>query len=263
LAAYNWGPGNVRKAIESNRKKGLGIGYADLRLPEETRLYVPKIQAMKNLIADPQRFDVELPPIDNHPYYDNVEITNDMDVALVVKLAEVSMEDFRALNPSLKGPVILAASNPKISLPWKNAQIFRNNLQSWNEGPYASWTVWTVPTNINIASAAQRVGMSEAELRKANNIPQGMLIKAGSVLFVPRVHETQNDVAEKVAANGQIAFAPEKKAQRTAKRISKTPVKARSSKASTSKTTPKKTTKPVAKPKRSTKTKVVAKKRKK
>ncbi|MHA7601916.1 transglycosylase SLT domain-containing protein [Alicycliphilus sp. T452] len=221
LAAYNWGEGSVARAIARNEKQGLDTGYTDLTMPAETRMYVPKLQAVKNIVADPARFSTELPLIENHPYFQSVEITRDIDVSLVADLAGIRVEDFRALNPSLHKPVILAAGMPQILLPWDNAQVFRKNLAAYNEGQYASWTVWTVPSTMSVTAAAQRAGMSEGELRQLNNIPPRMMIKAGSALMVPRTATTRADVSGHVADNGQIAFTPEIVTRRTTVRAGK------------------------------------------
>jgi len=221
LAAYNWGEGSVARAIARNEKQGLGTSYTELTMPAETRMYVPKLQAVKNIVADPARFGSELPLIHNHPYFQSVEITRDIDVALVANLAGIRLEDFRALNPSLHKPVILAAGMPQILLPWENAQVFRKNLEAYNEGQYASWTVWTVPSTMSVSAAADRAGMSEADLRQLNGIPPRMMIKAGSALMVPRAATTRTDVAGHVADNGQIAFTPEIVTRRTSVRAAK------------------------------------------
>lgn len=221
LAAYNWGEGSVSRAIARNQKAGLGTSYTDLTMPTETRLYVPKLQAVKNIVANPEAFRTELPLIENHPYFQTVDITRDIDVALAAKLADVRLEDFKALNPSLHKPVILAAGTPQILLPWDNAKVFERNFAAHNEGQYASWTAWTLPSTMSAAEVARRVGMDETELRSINRIPPRMLIKAGSALIVPRSNATQADVTEKVADNGQIALTPEIVTQRTTVRASK------------------------------------------
>ena len=208
LAAYNWGEGSVGRAIKRNEKLGLPTGYTDLQMPAETRMYVPKLQALKNIVAHPEAFSAELPIIENHPYFDIVTIKRDMDVEMIAKLADVPAKDFKALNPSFHKPVVFAAATPQILLPWDNAKVFRRNLQAHEDGQYASWTVWTVPSTISVAEAAQRVGLGEADLRSINNIPPRMLIKAGSALMVPRGAGAA-DVAGHVADNGQISFAPE------------------------------------------------------
>ena len=208
LAAYNWGEGNVGKAINRNQLAGQPVAYTDLRMPAETRMYVPKLQAMKNLVANPQDKGVQLPSIPNHPYFQTVPLPRDMDVALVARLAEVPLEDFKALNPSAHRPVLLAGGTPHILLPWDSAEIFQRNKDAY-EGRLASWTVWVAPKNMKVPEAAKKVGMSEDELRSVNKIPPRMLIKAGSALLVPRSTRQDNDVTSKVADNGQLNLAPE------------------------------------------------------
>jgi len=221
LAAYNWGEGSVGRAIARNQKQGLGTSYTDLNMPAETRMYVPKLQAVKNIVANPEAFKTELPVIENHPYFQTVDITHDIDVALAASLAGIREADFRALNPSFHKPVILAAGTPQILLPWDNAKVFQRNLEAHKEGQYASWTVWPVPTTMTVAEAARRTDMSESDLRSVNNIPPRMMIKAGSALIVPRSATTRQDVSSHLADNGQVALAPEIVTRRTSVRAGK------------------------------------------
>jgi membrane-bound lytic murein transglycosylase D len=209
LAAYNWGEGSVARAIAKNQRAGLPAGYLDLNMPGETRNYVPKLQAVKNIVANPQAFRAELPLIENHPYFQTVTISRDIDVELAAKLADVSIEDFKALNPSAHRPVILAAGMPQILLPWDNATVFQRNAEARTQGQYASWTVWTAPSTMNAAEAARRVGMSEVDFRAVNNIPPRMMLKAGSAVLAPRSAKMADDVAVQVADNGQMSLAPE------------------------------------------------------
>ena len=208
LAAYNWGEGSVARAIAKNQRAGLGASYSELSMPMETRFYVPKLQAIKNIVGNPQSFNSSLPQIGNHPYFQTVDIKRDIDVALAAKLAEVPLEDFKALNPSANRPVILAAGTPQILLPWDNAAIFQRNLESYSGGRLASWTVWLAPTTMRPADAAKRVGMTEQALRGVNNIPpRGVVIKAGSSLLVARASHLETDVAMHLADNGQLSLA--------------------------------------------------------
>ncbi|MEC5211536.1 membrane-bound lytic murein transglycosylase D [Polaromonas sp. CG_9.5] len=215
LAAYNWGEGSVGRAIAKNQKAGLGTSYEELNMPAETRLYVPKLQAVKNIVAHPEAFSAELPLIENHPYFQQVQISRDIDVALAARLADVQIEDFKALNPSARRPVILAAGTPQILLPWDNALVFQRNFAAYSQGQYASWTAWTAPSTMNATEAARHTGMNESELRSMNNIPPRMLIKAGSTLLVPRTALMANDVSSQVADNAQVSLAPEIVTRRT------------------------------------------------
>ena len=221
LAAYNWGEGSVGRAIAKNQKLGLGTSYSELSMPAETRQYVPKLQAVKNIVANPQAYGAELPLIENHPYFQQVQITRDIDVVLAARLADVKLEDFKALNPSAHRPVILAAGTPQILLPWDNATVFQRNFDAHGKGQYASWTAWTAPSTMNPTEAARRTGMAESDLRSINNIPPRMLIKAGSTLLVPRSGTSAVDVTSQVADNGHVSLAPEIVTRRTTVRARK------------------------------------------
>ena len=216
LAAYNWGEGNVGKAIARNKRAGLPTGYTDLNMPMETRMYVPKLQAMKNIVGNPPQYGVELPSIPNHPYFQSVPLPRDMDVSVAAKLADISEQDFKALNPSAHRPVLLAAGSPNILLPWDNAEVFQRNYEASTIGRMATWTAWVAPSNMKVADAAKRVGMSEADFRAVNNIPPRMVIKAGSALLVPRNANTLGDVTAQLADNGRLNLSPEAVAKRKA-----------------------------------------------
>jgi membrane-bound lytic murein transglycosylase D len=221
LAAYNWGEGNVSRAIARNQRAGAGTGYLDLNMPPETRNYVPKLQAVKNIITSPDQYRAELPAIDNHPYFQSVTLTRDMDVELAARLADVQLDDFKALNPQLNRPVILAAGTGQILLPWDNATVFKRNFEAHDQGKYATWTAWSAPSTMSVGEAARRVGMNENDMRTVNSIPPRMLIKAGSVLIVPRRSGSETDVTSHVADNGQLSFAPETVMHRTVIRAGK------------------------------------------
>jgi membrane-bound lytic murein transglycosylase D len=209
LAAYNWGEGNVSKSIARNQRAGLDMGYESINMPMETRMYVPKLQAMKNIVRNPASWQVSLPSIPNHPYFQSVPLPRDMDVVVAAKLAEVPLEDFKSLNPSANRPVLLAAGTPTILLPWDNAEIFQRNYESTPTGKLASWTAWVAPSTMKVVDAAKKAGMSEAEFRSINAIPPKMLIRAGSALLVPRSARMTENVAASVADNGHLELAPE------------------------------------------------------
>ena len=208
LAAYNWGEGSVQRAINRNLKAGLPTDYTSLNMPDETRLYVPKLQAVKNIVQNPESFRLSLPTLNNHPYFLSVPIERDIDVDLAARLAGVSMEEFKQLNPQMNKPVILAAGTEQVLLPYDNANRFVDNLRS-HKGQLASWTAWVAPRTLRSADAARQVGMSESELREVNRIPPKMLVKAGSTLLVPRSAARNTDVSEHLADNAALSLAPD------------------------------------------------------
>ena len=209
LAAYNWGQGNVQRALDRNLKAGLPATYESLRMPDETRNYVPKLQAVKNIVMSPQAFSITLPALENHPYFLTVPITNDIDVVVAARLAGVSLDEFQQLNPQMNKPVILAAGTPQVLLPYNNATLFVRNLRA-HSAPLATWTAWVAPATLKPADVARQVGMSEEDLRAVNRIPPRMLVKAGSTLLVPRSAHKNADVPGQVADNAMMLLAPDR-----------------------------------------------------
>ena len=209
LAAYNWGQGNVQRAVDRNLKAGKPADYESLRMPDETRNYVPKLQAVKNIVMQPQAFAITLPALENHPYFLTVPITNDIDVDVAVRLAGISLDEFQALNPQINKPVILAAGTPQVLLPYDNATLFVKNLRTHN-APLATWTAWVAPATLKPADVARQVGMSEEQLRSVNRIPPRMLVRAGSTLLVPRSPHKTSDVSGQIADNAMMLLAPDR-----------------------------------------------------
>jgi membrane-bound lytic murein transglycosylase D len=209
LAAYNWGQGNVQRAVDRNLKAGQPANYESLRMPDETRNYVPKLQAVKNIVMQPQAFAITLPALENHPYFLTVPITNDIDVDVAARLAGISLDEFQALNPQMNKPVILAAGTPQVLLPYDNATLFVKNLRT-HKAPLATWTAWVAPATLKPVDVARQVGMSEEQLRSVNRIPPRMLVKVGSTLLVPRSPHKTTDVSGQIADNAMMLLAPDR-----------------------------------------------------
>jgi membrane-bound lytic murein transglycosylase D len=210
LAAYNWGEGNVQRAIARNEAAGLPTDYQDLRMPNETRNYVPKLQAVKNIVMNPQAFGLTLPSIPNHPYFVTVTTAHDIDVEVAAKLANMTPDEFRSLNPSFKKPVILGATQPQILLPFDNASAFEHNLKAYT-GNLSSWTTYTVTERAAPAAIAQKIGVDADTLMEVNKIPVGMRLKPGSTIVVPRSDDGNDDedISADVAESAVLAMEPD------------------------------------------------------
>jgi membrane-bound lytic murein transglycosylase D len=208
LAAYNWGEGAVSRAIARNQARGLPTDYASLPMPNETRNYVPKLQAVKNIIANPAAYGVKLPEIPDHPYFVTVTTSRDIDVNLAAKLADMSVEEFKALNPSFNRPVILGASNPQILLPFDNAERFQYNLNTYRGG-LSSWAAVTVDSRERVESLAARLNVDADTLREINSIPKGMRLKAGSTVMIPRSGRHDQDISATLADSAMLAMEPD------------------------------------------------------
>jgi membrane-bound lytic murein transglycosylase D len=210
LAAYNWGEGAVSRAIEKNRRARKPTGYTNLKMPQETAYYVPKLQAIKNIVSEPERYGVALPRIDDTPYFVAVHATRDIDVDTAARLAEMELADFRALNPAFNRPVIVGASATKLLLPADKADRFHANLVAWEATgqPLASWTTYKMRPSDTLAAVAQRVGIGEQQLREANRVPPRYRLAPGSTILIPR-DETMEDDISVASLDAHFALVPE------------------------------------------------------
>ena len=196
LASYNWGEGNVKRAIDRNEAAGMPTDYLSLSMPDETRNYVPKLQALKNIIANPEAFGVTLPKIVNEPYFTIVPRDRDIDVRTAARLANMSLEDFRALNPSFNRPVISGSSNVPLLVPADRAQQFRNGLEA--QGPLATWQAHTVRRKETVEQIAAHYGMTAAALRDVNGLGPRARLRPGQGLLVQK--QGEGDVALRFAS---------------------------------------------------------------
>ncbi|MDO8463665.1 MAG: transglycosylase SLT domain-containing protein [Gallionella sp.] len=190
LAAYNWGEGAVQRAQARNRKRGLPVNYTSLKMPKETRNYVPKLLAIKNIIANPASFDLVLQEIPNEPYFVAIATSKHMDVKLAAQLADISMEEFKALNPAHNRPVILQDSSDLILLPTDAVETFSINLENYDK-PLVSWQAYQPKKGERFDRLASRFGLSVAKLKSVNGLPGYTKVSTGQTLLVP-VNEDEN-----------------------------------------------------------------------
>lgn len=212
LAAYNWGEGSVQRAIKKQQAQGLPTDFVSLTalMPLETRNYLPKLQAVKNIIADPALYGLTLEPLDNQPYFVGIEKTRDIDVKLAAKLAELPLAEFNALNPQFNRPVITGDASTKILLPIDNAALFKENLDKW-QGSLSSWQAYTVTKTEKIELLSQRLGhhlgVKPDVIREVNSIPLKTMVKAGSTVLIPKSQQSPDrDIASEVAENAQLVL---------------------------------------------------------
>lgn len=185
LAAYNAGEGTVGRAIERNRKLGLATDYESLNLPAETKNYVPKLQAIKNLMTNPSNYGLEIQTIANTPYFARVSAPTQIDAHLAAKLAEISDNEFLALNPSYNRPVIMSNSEKhELLLPILSAQTFSRNLASYDR-PLVSWQTYFAKRGERMESIAAKFGIGLDKLRDINDLPTQNKIKNSATILVP------------------------------------------------------------------------------
>ncbi len=190
LAAYNAGEGTVMRAIERNRKKGLPTDYQSLNLPPETRNYVPKLQAVKNIVTNPQQYGLDIQPIANQPYFTQVAAPKQIDTKLAAKLAGVSLDEFLSLNPEYNRPVMTSTGGThEILLPIGKDNEFAANLANYDK-PLVSWQTYYAKRGERIDNVARKFGVSVAELRDVNDIGGKGKLSPGRPLLVPAQNES-------------------------------------------------------------------------
>lgn len=187
LASYNWGENAVARAVAKNQAKGLPTDYRSLKMPTETAYYVPKLQAIKNIIAEPQLFGITLDPIPNRPYFATVERNGTMDIALAAKLADIPVEEFIALNPAYSRPVMPTAADSPLVLPVGKVQTFLDNLREHEaqDKPLSAWLTHKLKKGEKLDTVAKHHGISLARLKQLNGINHRTKIGPGFALLVP------------------------------------------------------------------------------
>jgi membrane-bound lytic murein transglycosylase D len=165
LAAYNCGEGCVGRAIAANQKRGLATDYSSLNLPPETRNYVPKLFAVKNIVLSPTSYGIELESVPDQPYFTEVQAPAKIDVKVAAKLAGMSEEEFVALNPAHNKPV--ATGTGIFIVPVDRAQAFKANLEAYDK-PLVSWTTYPAKRGESLDAIAKRHNVAASHLKSAN-----------------------------------------------------------------------------------------------
>jgi membrane-bound lytic murein transglycosylase D len=202
LAAYNCGERCVQHAQSRNRKHHKPTDFVHLRLPRETRNYVPKLIAMKHIIADPASYGIALADIPNQPYFAAIVPSRHIDVNLAAQLAGISLDDFKALNPGNSRPVILQDDSTRILIPAANADEFMANMEN-HDKPLVSWQAYQSRKGESLDKLAARFNTTTEQLRKANGLLRGTTVANGQQLLVPAGDDDSN--REFVAFNMHLA----------------------------------------------------------
>ncbi len=187
LASYNWGENAVARAVAKNKGKGLPTDYLSLTMPGETRYYVPKLQAIKNIVAQPELFGFRMDAIPNKPYFGTVGIDSEMDISLAAKLAETPVEEFIALNPAYHRPIMPGANPSPLVIPVDKVETFRRNLERYEaeDRPLSSWQTYTLKSGEKLEAVAARNGLTLARLKQLNGITPRVKVGPGFNLLVP------------------------------------------------------------------------------
>ena len=187
LAAYNSGAGNVRRAVERNLRKGLPTDFFHLDLHRETRAYVPKLLAIAQVAAEPERFGIVIPSIPNAPYFARVDAGGQVDLGRVANLAGVALDELRALNPQYNRWVTAPDGPYDLLVPADTEQRVHEALATLPPSERVRFERHRVRRGDTLYEIAARYRVPVAVLRTLNRV-RGNLIHPGQELLVPIPH---------------------------------------------------------------------------
>jgi membrane-bound lytic murein transglycosylase D len=192
IAAYNVGEAGVERAIAYNASVGRPTDFWHLNLPAETRAYVPKLLAMKRLMAEPERYGLEFAPIPNEPYFAVIETESQIDLKIAAQLAGTSYDDLVALNPGYNRWATDPAGPHRMLVPIDYADAFEGALQTLAPEDRVRYTAHEVGKRETLVMIAKRYGTSAAVLAKVNDLPGGR-VTAGQSLKIPEISGNLTD----------------------------------------------------------------------
>ncbi len=194
LAAYNWGQGSLKKVIDEDHGGNKSVHYQQIGLPAETRNYISKLIAIRNIIANPRRYGVKMKPIPNRPYFEQITVTQQIDVQLAARLARISESEFNALNPAYHRPVIKAEDSPRtLLLPVSSIKTFVDNLERYDKS-LVSWRVYQIEKTETLQGLSARYRIPVSKLAAINGITERTVLKKGQKLLVPRDGSSAREV---------------------------------------------------------------------
>ena len=183
-AAYNWGEGNLRRALARNRQDRNPLDFWSLPVPSETRAYVPRWLAICELIARPDRYGVTLKPLSDEVDFRVVRLEHQMDLARAAELAEISLDRLRRLNPGYRRSATEPDEPHYLLIPTANEATFTRGVTRLSPRPNVAWRRHAVVAGDTLGEIALRYGASVAVLKQINQLSSS-LIRVGEELAVP------------------------------------------------------------------------------
>lgn len=183
IAAYNTGEANIARAMKRNESKGLPTDFFSLDLARETEAYVPKLLAMRRIVADPAKHGLEFGTLQNEPYFVKVDVGGQIDLAVAASLAEMSQEDFLAINPGFKHRYTDPNGPHQLLIPVASEETFLQKLAALPSSQRIPVVYYRVRSGDTITKIAQRYGMTVSELRALNNL-KTQSVKPGQELLL-------------------------------------------------------------------------------
>lgn len=199
VAAYNSGEGNVRNAIRRNRARGRPDAFEHLRLPPETRAYVPRLVALAQIVAEPERYGVELPGIDPDASLATVDLGGQMDLALAAELAGVPLAELYRFNAGFNRWATPPDGPHRLLLPADAAERLSAALETLPPEQRVRWVRHRIRSGESLGIIARRYQTTVAVLKDVNELRSDR-IRAGRHLLIPVAQRSLEDYAGSLAA---------------------------------------------------------------
>lgn len=193
FAAYNWGEGNVSKAVQRNRSGGKPTDFWSLRLPKETSVYIPTLLALSEIVADPVKYQIKLLPILDQCRIVKVEVGSQIDLSFAAQIAELKVEELYKLNPGFFRWATDPSGPHYLMLPQKNAQLFQQRLSQLETHERISWQRYQVRSGDSLLSIANKFHASPDQIRSYNKLSEKPLTP-GRTIMVPQVSRVPKEV---------------------------------------------------------------------
>jgi membrane-bound lytic murein transglycosylase D len=184
IAAYNVGENTVQRELDFNRANGKPTDFWHLRLPAETRAYVPKLLAMKRLMAEPERYGLEFAVIPNEPYFAVINTDSQIDLKVAAQLAGTSYEEIIALNAGYNRWATDPDGPHRMLVPIDNADAFEAALKSLGPDDRVPFVSHDVARKETLAMIAKQYGTSAGVIAKINGL-KGNSVTPGETLKIP------------------------------------------------------------------------------
>jgi len=186
IAAYNVGENSVQRELDFNRANGKPADFWHLRLPAETRAYVPKLLALKRLMAEPERYGLEFAVIPNEPYFALIDTDSQIDLKIAAQLAGTSYDELVALNPGYNRWATDPDGPHRMLVPIDNADAFDTALKTLGADDRVRFTSHEVSRKETLPMIAKQYGTTVAVISKVNDLKDGKVI-AGQTLKIPEI----------------------------------------------------------------------------
>ncbi|MEW6999192.1 LysM peptidoglycan-binding domain-containing protein [Colwelliaceae bacterium BS250] len=184
LAAYNSGQGRVARAVKYNARKGRPTDFWNLKLPRETRDYVPKLLALADLIKRPDDFGISLYAIDNKPVVSSINIGSQLDLALAADLSGLTIDELHALNPGFNRWATAPNGPHNLLIPNNKVDNFKAGLAKLTDKDRLSWQRYKIKNGDSLGVIANRYNTTITVIKEANNMANSK-IRAGKYLLIP------------------------------------------------------------------------------